>query len=188
MTAFAETVRVRDARDRYLADNGLSAAGYTDKWARFKLGPLPVWIPNTAARKRALPLHDLHHVATEYATTYRGEAEIAAWELAGGCGDYHAARGLNTVAFGIGLLIAPRATYRAFMRGRRSRTLYTGVDPNELLDLSVGELRRELGLDGDLDAPTVRDTLWFAAWCAIVVALVALPVAVAATIWHALPV
>lgn len=185
MTAFADDVRVRDARDEYLARNGLTVVGYTEKWAKFKLGPIPVFIPNTAARKRALPLHDLHHVVTEYATTYRGEAEIAAWELAGGCGDYHAARGLNTVAFGIGLAIAPRATYCAFLRGRRSRTLYTGVDPDELLDLSVGELRHELGLDGVAVRPTARDKLWFAAWCAMVLALIGLPIAVAASIWHA---
>ena len=30
--------------------------------------------------------HDLHHVLTEDPTTWRGEAEIAAWELASVCG------------------------------------------------------------------------------------------------------
>jgi hypothetical protein len=185
MMSYPETLGVREARDAYLAANGLSEVGYTEAWARIKLGPVPVFIPNTAARKRALPLHDLHHVATEYATTYRGEAEIAAWELAGGCGDYHAARGLNAVAFGIGLVIAPRRTYRAFMRGRGSRTLYTGVDPAELLPLSVGELRHELALDGAPRSPTIRDKVWFLTWCLIAASLVLIPLVVALSVWQA---
>lgn len=186
MTVVGDEVRVREARDEYLGRNGLAVAGYTERWAKIMIGPLPLFIPNTTARKRALPLHDLHHVATEYPTTYRGEGEIAAWELAAGCSDYHAARALDTVAFGIGLVIAPRATYRAFMRGRRSRTLYTGIDPDELLDLSVGELRHELGLDRAAGVPTAPDKLWFAAWCAGVIALIAVPIAVAVTVWHAI--
>jgi hypothetical protein len=186
MSAVGDGVRLREARDEYLARNGLTVAGYTEKWAKIMVGPLPVFIPNTAARKRALPLHDLHHVVTGYATTYRGEGEIAAWELAGGCSDYHAARGLNTVAFGIGLVIAPRATYRAFMRGRRSRTLYTGLDPDELLELTVGELRHALGLDRAAGVPTVRDKLWFAAWCAVIATLVGLPIALALMVWSAI--
>ena len=81
---------VRDARARYFAANGFSEAAYVDAWVRFKVGPLPVVFPNTRSRKRAVPMHDLHHVATGYGTSLVGEAEIGAWEIAGGCGRFAA--------------------------------------------------------------------------------------------------
>jgi NADPH:quinone reductase-like Zn-dependent oxidoreductase len=35
-------------------------------------------------------LHDIHHVLTGYDTTWRGKAEIGAWEIASGCGRHYA--------------------------------------------------------------------------------------------------
>jgi hypothetical protein len=165
---YADGSSVRAARDQYFAANGFSAAGYNDNWVALgKLGPIPLGFPNTASRKRAIPMHDLHHVATGYATTWIGEAEIGAWEIAGGCTNHWAAWVLNASAFGFGLVVAPRRTYRAFMRGRRSRTLYQLGWDESLLDMTVGELRRRLRLDGDL-RPSWRDRLAFAGWTALV--------------------
>ena len=44
--------------------------------------------PNTDSRKRAVPLHDLHHILTGYKTDWMGEAEIGAWELRAGCNSF----------------------------------------------------------------------------------------------------
>ena len=50
-----------------------------------RIGRVPVAaFPNGAARVRAVRLHDLHHVATGYATSWVGEAEIGAWEREAG--------------------------------------------------------------------------------------------------------
>jgi ubiquinone biosynthesis protein Coq4 len=108
---------------------------------KLKVGPLPFAFPNTPARQAAVKLHDLHHVATGYDTTFTGEAEIAAWELAAGCGRYYAAWILNLGAMATGMLIAPRRTARAFRRGRRSKSLYDRRFGNDLLAMTVGELR-----------------------------------------------
>jgi hypothetical protein len=160
---YAETSSVRAAREQYFVSNGFSDAGYTDDWVKLKLGPFPITFPNTASRKRAIPLHDLHHVATGYPTTWIGEAEIGAWEVAGGCTDHWAAWVLNTGTFGYGLVLAPRRVYRAFMRGRKSRTLYhTGWD-EALLELSVGQLRERLQIDRNTRV-TWRDRFAFAGW------------------------
>ena len=141
---------MRDARARYFEANGLSEAGYRSRWVVLRAGPLPLYLPNSPARRRAVPLHDLHHIATGYDTSWTGEAEIGAWELGAGCGHYWAAWTLNFGAASLGLLIAPRRTLRAFRRGRRGRrTLYH--DPagfsESLLELTVGDLRRALVLD-----------------------------------------
>jgi hypothetical protein len=139
---------VRAARDEYFQRAGLSEAGYGARWVVLKVGPVPLAFPNTAARRRAVVLHDLHHVATGYPTSWTGEAEIAAWELAAGCGTYWAAWGLNLGAAAVGLFIAPRRMWRAFRRGRRCRTLYrTGGFSDQLLERPIAELYRQLGTD-----------------------------------------
>ncbi|MBK9034642.1 MAG: hypothetical protein IPL61_25815 [Myxococcales bacterium] len=147
---------VAEARTAYLTANGFTLADYDAPWVKLRLGRIPLGFPNSRARRAAVPLHDLHHIATGYETTWRGEGEIAAWELAAGCGRYWAAWGLNAGAMLIGLVLAPRRVVRAFVRGRRSKSLYQLVrraesteragSIDELLALPVDELRARLRL------------------------------------------
>jgi len=138
---------LREARARYLRDNGLDEdGGYARDWVRIKLGPVPLVFPNTRGRRAVLLQHDLHHVATGYDTSLVGEAEIGAWELASGCRRYYVAWILNLGALLTGLVLAPRRVARAFRRGWRSTNLYhLGVDAN-WPDQTVGELRTRLRL------------------------------------------
>jgi hypothetical protein len=161
---YADAATVREAREQYFATNGFSDATYREAWAKIKLGPLPVVFPNTKARKAALPLHDLHHIATGYATTLEGEGLISAFEIGGGCGRYSAAWAINSGGFALALVMNPRKTFRAFVRGRHSHNLYRDGWRDSLLELSVGELRRRCGTDRDAPAPTWRDKLAFTAW------------------------
>jgi len=147
LNRYPSELTVGEARDRYLVDNGFDLADYQSHWAKVKLGPIPVYFPNIKARRRAVRLHDLHHVATGYDTSLRGEAEIGAWELGAGCGRYWAAWLLNTSAVSIGALLCPRRTLRAFRRGRASQSLYAGDFHDAYLDWTVGELRQHLGLE-----------------------------------------
>ncbi len=147
MGLYPPNLTLCEARDRHFARGGFSEAQYDARFARFQLGRFSVWLPNTGSRARALPYHDLHHVLTEYPTTWRGEAEIAAWELASGCGRSVTVWLINLGAAALGLVLSPRATARAFRRGRRSANLY-GRSIEELLSQPVGDVRRELGLDG----------------------------------------
>jgi hypothetical protein len=163
---YAEASTVRDARASYFESNGFSDAGYNDDWVHLKVLGIPVAIPNTRSRKRAVPLHDLHHVATGYSTSLIGEAEIGAWEIGGGCTSYWAAWVLNGLGFTYGVVLAPRRIYRAFVRGRHSRTLYHTGWQDELLDVSVGELRERLGLDQPITA-SWRDRVAFVGWIAL---------------------
>src|SRR5436305_12839289 len=114
-----------DARSRYFELNNFGkGGGYDERWIKVKVWHFPIWLPNTAGRVRAVKYHDLHHVLTEYPTTWRGEAEIGAWEVATGCAGHYPAWLLNLEAFAIGLVINPRGVFRAFVRGRRSGNLY----------------------------------------------------------------
>ena len=141
---YEDVLSLREARSRFFAKNGFSEDQYGDRIVKLMFGPCPFWFPNTRSRQRAVRLHDLHHVLTEYGTSWTGEAEISAWELASGCRDYAAAWVLNGLGLLMGLAIAPRRTVLAFLRGRRTRNLYGNEVSDALLDERVGVLRERL--------------------------------------------
>jgi hypothetical protein len=152
---------MREARTLYFQVNGFGDnGGYDDPWVDFKLGPIPMPFPNTPARVRAVRYHDLHHVLTGYDTDIIGEFEISAWEVAAGCKGFVAAWQLNLGGMFGGLLVAPRRTLRAFLRGRHSRTVY-GEDLEALLQSNVGELRARTGVDAKAPAAGIADVLLF---------------------------
>ena len=148
MTSYADHLTIREARSAYFARSGFADdGGYGDRWVRLKAGGVTVFaFPNTATRVRSVRLHDIHHVLTGYDTTWVGEAEIGAWELASGCRHHYPAWILNLGALAIGALLWPRRVVAAFRRGRNSGNLYAGEFSEDLLARTVGELRRELRL------------------------------------------
>jgi hypothetical protein len=155
-------VSLRSARDDAFRRAGIPAdGGDSEPWVDFKLGPLPMPFPNTDARRRAVKLHDLHHVLTGYQTDITGEFEISAWEVAAGCGRYGAAWVLNLMGLSVGLLTAPLRVSRAFWRGARSSTLYTTLAFDEVIDRPVDEVRRRLTVPpaGERVSPTAADGL-----------------------------
>ncbi len=175
---YADSLTVAEARETYFKDNGFSLASYTDRWVKLKLGPIPLAFPNSKSRKAAVKLHDLHHVATGYQTTFIGEAEIGAWEIGAGCGRYWAAWSLNLSSLGMAAL-SPRRVLRAFVSGRRSKSLYHRAFGDDLLALTVGELRAKLELPSSPKA-NVSDVIAFIGWlvaAACAFALAALPFA-----------
>lgn len=155
---------LREARSDYFEANGFGKdGGYAEPWVDFKLGPVPFPFPNTAARVRAVRCHDLHHVLTGYGTDLRGELEISAWEIGAGCRGFIAAWQLNLAGLAGGVLFMPRRVLRAFVRGRRSRSLY-GLPLEPLLETSVGVARQEVGLDrADRARPAPADVAWLSA-------------------------
>jgi hypothetical protein len=164
MSRYDDALSLRDARALYFAHAGFDESSYVERWVRLQAGPVRFYMPNTSARVRAVRLHDLHHVVTGYETTWTGEGEIGAWEVASGCAHHVAAWHLNLLAMAIGLVIAPRATFAAFVRGRRTRNLYREEFEDRLLMQSVGAMRRRLGLDGLESPATAGERAGFAAF------------------------
>jgi hypothetical protein len=168
MAQYDETSTLEVARERYFEAAGF-APGYEDRWGGLKVGPLPLAFPNAPGRRRAVRLHDLHHLATGYETSWQGEAEISAWEIASGCAHHLWAWYLNLGGLAIGLVRAPRLTWRAFLRGRHSTNLYQteGEYHDGLLSRTVGELRRELALDRPAPRARSGDRLAFMLWSGV---------------------
>ncbi len=162
MATYAPSLTVRAAREEYFRANGFGDGGYESRWVKLKAGPIPLAFPNTRGRVRAVKLHDIHHVLTGYDTTWRGEAEIGAWEIASGCGRHYAAWVLNLWAMAIGLVIAPGRILRAWRRGDSAQNLYREEFGPRLLDVEVGTLRARIRLDEGLArrGAVLRFTIW----------------------------
>jgi hypothetical protein len=72
---------MEEARDQFLAANGLSLEDYIAPTFTIGMFGVPFRLPSTRGRRRDVPLHDLHHVLTGFATDWPGEAEIGIWEI-----------------------------------------------------------------------------------------------------------
>ena len=183
---------VGEARSRYFERAGFPPdGGYAASFVSLgKLGPIPLGFPNTDSRRRAVVMHDLHHIATGYDTDWAGEGEISAWEISAGCGRYAFAWFINLQGMVMGWVVSPGRTFRAWVRGRHSRSLYAEGYSDALLTETVASLRARLGLDRPSPAPTLGDCLSYAFWCAVAAAhavvLLGLPVAALALAWRAL--
>lgn len=164
----------------YLLRYCLGDGGYTNRW--FKINffwKFTLVLPNISNRREAVKFHDLHHVLTEYDTGIKGEAEIGAWEIASGCGKYWAAWLLNMGSLSYGFVLYPKAVYRAFIRGRHSKSLNYGfayADP--LLNTSVAEMRSNLHIPAATTPATLRDNAFFSLWVILVAALVSAEVSI----------
>ena len=172
MSFYPDAMSLREARALFFERGNLGAdGGYSSRWVRVESKPIAFYFPNSRSRVAAARLHDLHHIVAEYNTDWAGEAEIAAWEIASGCTHYYAAWILNLGGFSVGLIVAPRRLFRAFVRGRRARTnlYHTGFSELQLDDVTVGMLRARLAVG----APNVKargsDVAMFAVWSAAAV-------------------
>jgi hypothetical protein len=181
---------VREARDRYLAEFGLSTDTYFEDWVDVKVGPLPLRLPSTEARKRVLPLHDIHHALTGYRADILGEAEIGAWELGSGLGRHVVGYVLDLMTLSWSPLVAPRRVFRAFVRGRRSGNFYRAPLPLDpaLLDEDVDAVRERLGLHREAERATAADVVAFLGWYLAALAMgavgfVTLPTMIALGLW-----
>lgn len=164
-TPFPESMTVRAARDAYLAENGFTVAAYDAKWTDASAFGVRFRVPNTARHRVAIMLHDLHHVATGYGTDLVGEGEISAWEARSGLqplGPYVAGIVVGGALGGVAL--APRRAVAAFRAARSASSLFSlcqlprgefEARYEELLGVTVGELRRRLGVaaNGAADRP-----------------------------------
>ncbi len=142
------SMRVRDARDHYLAENAFTVAAYDDKWTQASFFGLSFAVPNTRTHRWAIMLHDLHHVATGFGTDLVGEAEISAWEVRGGLralGPYVASLVLS--GFTMGAIAWPKRTLRALRCSDGGPALWSReITYGRLLDMTVGDLRALLGI------------------------------------------
>jgi len=170
---------ISDALSRHYIAHGLPAdGGESQPWFRVHIGPITLRLPNPPARRRAVFFHDVNHILTGYNTTFGdGEVAIAAFEVGSGCGPFWIVWFINLSMFAIGLVMRPRAVFYAFVRGRQAVSLYgRREDRNTLAAMPVAEARALLRLDRPPHAPTLADSLRFAAWSLVAMVVLLAPI------------
>lgn len=129
-------------------------------------GVLHLRLPNFSWRQQAIDRHDAHHLLTGYPCTPAGEMQMAAWEFAAGRFRHPCATAFCLPLVGLGAIAFPRLTFSAYVRGRRSTTLYGGPLSDELLSSRVIELRQRLAPAAP-SSRCARDWLGFATLVAL---------------------
>jgi len=141
-------MRLRDARNVYLAENGFTVEAYESPTTEGSFLGMKLALPNPPAHQRTIRLHDLHHVATGFGTDHAGEAEISAWQATRGlraAGMY--VTSIVLVNALLGAVFAPRRTLAALRSSSAGGSLFSkSVDYESLLDRTVGELREMLAI------------------------------------------
>lgn len=151
-------------------DGGISA----NRWSPVGCRDLKVYLPNFDWRRRALPLHDIHHILTGYPFRPTGEFEMAAWEFAAGRYPNPLSTLFCLPLISMGACTIPKRSFSAFVRGKHSQTLYRGYSYPELLDRRVAEVRAEILPPGPV-SPTPRHYFDYLLLVACSASLVALP-------------
>jgi hypothetical protein len=116
------------------------------RWIYIRLGFIKIPFPNLKQRRKAIWLHDLNHLLTGYDTSWTGEGEIAAWELASG---FPKTLWIGYIyppmTFFIGLLISPCRTLTAFRSGLGQNNIYKlQIERKDLEQMKVAELKKLL--------------------------------------------
>ena len=140
----------REERSRFFAAHGIPPdGGYASTWWSCQFGRITVRIYNFSWRRRAIGLHDLHHILTGYECTLPGEIQMATWEFAAGPFPHYGARLFCLPLIVLGALFLPRKSLAAYVLGRGSTSLYSLSESLELLDLPMETLRSRI-------LPTIR--------------------------------
>jgi hypothetical protein len=173
-----EALRWHYSANGFPVDGGRSA----EEWA-LRLGPFNLRLRNADWRRRALERHDVHHVLTGYECTPIGEMQIATWEFAAGPFPSLRSTVFCLPLVGVGALIIPRRSLAAFVRGRRSRTLYAAPLSTDFGSIDLAALRREV-LPAAQPSMTLGDVGPYVVLVASSLALLFAPVAVlVALLW-----
>jgi hypothetical protein len=144
-----------------LGDDG----GHSDNKVRIEISKnMYFYLPNWDERRRALLIHDIHHLVTGYHSDFQGETEISSWEIGSNCRNYWAAWILNAYGMTAGFWFNLPGIFQAFVRGRHSLNLYgDSLTAEQALDMPIGTIRDKLHLlplDKKL-SPTTTDITWF---------------------------
>lgn len=137
---------VKEALKEFYDTHYFGDAAFRDDWVMVQVGPIKLPMYNSAQRKQVVHLHDLTHLVTGYDTSWAGEGEVAAHELAIGFPlKYWVGYIYSPFALIGGLMVAPKRTLRSWKKWRGKMNLYKLDLPRATLDqMTIGELKLKI--------------------------------------------
>jgi hypothetical protein len=131
---------IKKELDSYWLANGLPKdGGASETFNEAKIGKISFKYPNLDGK--ALILHDLNHLITGYATNWIGECQVSAWELASGGRIGYPKTWIYPISLVfLGIIICPKKTVKAFIRGRNRVNSFVLSLEYDVLNLTKKEL------------------------------------------------
>ncbi len=162
--ALAQSSTIGGALAAYRAANAIPQDDAERTSWTCKLGRWTLRLPNFAWRRRAVLAHDLHHLATGYPCSLKGECQIAAWEFAAGPMPHWVASLFCSPLIPLGFIWAPWQTWRAFRDGRRCCSLHGQPLGADVLAAPLASLSLSLSLSDEREGRDnlLHDALLFA--------------------------
>lgn len=154
-------MNVEQALNNFYDQHGYGEqGGINKKWDNIKFGPLALPLPNLESRRKNIYLHDIHHLVTNYDTTWLGESSVSSWEIAaGGWNNLLFPWFLSLWAMAVGVMLYPGRSYQAFRAGLLMNNALTGqLSKEEMLSLNLDNLRNRL----QRSEPRKKSYFWWA--------------------------
>jgi hypothetical protein len=165
---------------RLRAQHGIDGTYDATRTWPFRIGPWTLPVPNFSWRRAAIQRHDLHHILNGFPFNMRGEFQVATWEFAAGRYPHLGASLLLLPLVTFGLLWSPPAIWRAFLKGRSTRSLYHP----DMLALNLPALRNLVRDSSPAQRPYARvsDGVAFAGLVLQSAAVILAPISVLAVL------
>ncbi|MCB0410927.1 MAG: hypothetical protein KDD22_00265 [Bdellovibrionales bacterium] len=141
-----DQISVEQALKEFYGTQHLGDEAFTQAVNYAQFGSLKIPFPNLKKRREIIYLHDINHLLTGYDTTYAGEGELAAYELASGF-PFHCWVGYlyAPIAFLTGVFVAPLRVWRGWLRGWGAKnSCHADLTREEIFSMNLGELRQYL--------------------------------------------
>lgn len=136
-----ETKTIMDDLKIYWKENNLPQdGGESDLLNQAKSGRFSFYYPNLNGK--ALILHDINHFLTGYPTTWKGEFQVSAWELASGGRKGFPTTWIYPISLTIlGLIFYPLQTISAYKDGRNKQNAFIIYNFTDIFSLTMNEIR-----------------------------------------------
>ena len=117
--------------------------GENDDTFKFKVFGKVFNLPNPNFRKKALYIHDLHHILNKCDITWKGEAFIAGWEISTGIWKHFPLGFLSSWAMGYSIWIYPKSVLKGFKKGLNNiGVIDLNIDKSDFMKMEFEELER----------------------------------------------
>ncbi len=124
-------------KERNLPQDG----GKNEKLNKAQIGSFSFRYPNLNGK--ALLLHDINHLITDFPTTWKGEFQVSAWEMASGARKGFPLTLIYPVSLVlIGLIIYPREVLSAYKYGTNKQNAFLIYSQTDIFQMTLEEIKR----------------------------------------------
>lgn len=136
----AKTI-LEDLKEYWKKNNLPEDGGESEVFNKAQIGRFSFRYPNLNGK--ALLLHDINHFLTGYPTTWKGEFQVSAWELASGGRKGFPTTWIYPISLSIlGLLFYPLQTIKAYKNGKDKQNAFIIYRQTDIFKMTINEIKK----------------------------------------------